>query len=298
MKVYISVDMEGIGGVSHSDPTQRGDDGYPAAVALMVGEANAAVDGAFAGGATEVLINDSHGGMFNLTPEDVDPRAVAAPGPEAVVDGRRRGPRRGLRGGAVRRLPHPRGPPDGHDRAHLQLRPDADDPAGQAGRRGGHQRAGARRVGRAGRAGVRRRRGGEGNRRVVPMGRAGRRQVGGQPPRRRVRPSERRPGPGSRRCRARRPPGRGGRDAAPRPRPARSRSRPSTEMPARPTTPPSFPAPSASATAVSASSPTTRSSPTARSSPASGSPASSIDRRLADGLLHERGDLGLVGGRE
>ena len=75
MKVYISVDMEGIGGISHSDPTQRGDQGYPAAVALMVGEANAAIEGAFNAGATEVLVNDSHGGMFNMTPEDLDARA-------------------------------------------------------------------------------------------------------------------------------------------------------------------------------------------------------------------------------
>ena len=89
MKVYISVDMEGIGGVSHSDPTKRGDDGYPAAVALMVGEANAAIEGAFAGGASEVLVNDSHGGMFNLTPEDLDPRAVLLQGqkPWSMVAG-------------------------------------------------------------------------------------------------------------------------------------------------------------------------------------------------------------------
>ena len=89
MKVYISVDMEGIGGVSHSDPTKRGDDGYPAAVALMVGEANAAIEGAFAGGATEVLVNDSHGGMFNLIPEDLDPRAVLLQGqkPWSMVAG-------------------------------------------------------------------------------------------------------------------------------------------------------------------------------------------------------------------
>jgi D-amino peptidase len=89
MKVYISVDMEGIGGVSHSDPTHRGDAGYPAAVALMVGEANAAIEGAFAGGATEVLVNDSHGGMFNLTPEDLDPRAVLLQGqkPWSMVAG-------------------------------------------------------------------------------------------------------------------------------------------------------------------------------------------------------------------
>ena len=96
MKVYVSVDMEGIGGVSHSDPTQRGDAGYPAAVALMVGEANAAIEGAFAGGATEVLVNDSHGSMFNLTPEDVDARAVVLQGqkPWSMVAGA--GPDRGF----------------------------------------------------------------------------------------------------------------------------------------------------------------------------------------------------------
>jgi D-amino peptidase len=89
MKVYISVDMEGIGGISHSQPTERGDAGYPAAVALMVGEANAAIEGAFAGGATEVLVNDSHGGMFNLPPEDLDPRAVLLQGqkPWSMVAG-------------------------------------------------------------------------------------------------------------------------------------------------------------------------------------------------------------------
>jgi D-amino peptidase len=89
MKVYLSVDMEGIGGISHSLPTERGDAGYPASVALMVGEANAAIDGAFAGGASEVLVNDSHGQMFNLTPEDVDARAVLVQGqkPWSMVAG-------------------------------------------------------------------------------------------------------------------------------------------------------------------------------------------------------------------
>jgi D-amino peptidase len=89
VRVYISVDMEGIGGISHSLPTERGDVGYPAAVSLMVGEANAAIEGAFAGGATEALVNDSHGGMFNLTPEDLDPRAVLLQGqkPWSMVAG-------------------------------------------------------------------------------------------------------------------------------------------------------------------------------------------------------------------
>jgi D-amino peptidase len=96
VKVYISVDMEGIAGVSHPKPTERADSGYPAAVDLMVGEANAAIEGALAGGATEVLVNDSHGGMYNLRPADLHPEArvlqgqkawsmVAGAGPDAGI---------------------------------------------------------------------------------------------------------------------------------------------------------------------------------------------------------------------
>jgi len=89
MRVYLSVDMEGLAGVSHTSPTSRGDEGYPGAVALMVGEANAAVDGAFAGGADEVVINDSHGSMFNLVPADLDRRAIVIQGqkPWSMIQG-------------------------------------------------------------------------------------------------------------------------------------------------------------------------------------------------------------------
>lgn len=88
MRVYLSVDMEGIAGVSHPDPTGRGDAGYPAAVELMEGEANAAVEGALTGGASEVVINDSHGGMFNLTPERIHPgaRLVQGQKPLSMVE--------------------------------------------------------------------------------------------------------------------------------------------------------------------------------------------------------------------
>ena len=75
MKVYISVDMEGIAGVNHPAPTSRGDRRYPDAVEMMVGEANAAIEGAFDGGATEVLVNDSHSAMYNLRPVELDRRA-------------------------------------------------------------------------------------------------------------------------------------------------------------------------------------------------------------------------------
>ena len=83
MRVYVSVDMEGIAGVSHANPTERTDREYPAAVKLMVGEANAAVDGAASSGATDILVNDSHGGMYNLPPADVDPRARLLQGQKA-----------------------------------------------------------------------------------------------------------------------------------------------------------------------------------------------------------------------
>jgi D-amino peptidase len=113
VKVYISVDMEGVAGVSHPKPTSRGDSGYPDAVGLMVGEANAAIEGAFDGGATEVVVNDSHGGMYNLRPADLDPRARVIQGQKAwsMVEGA--GPERGvdvaLFVGYHARAGHPRG---------------------------------------------------------------------------------------------------------------------------------------------------------------------------------------------
>ena len=74
-KVYISVDMEGISGVSGSDQTAAGQPEYGRSRKLMAEDANAAIRGAFNGGATEVLVNESHGSQRNLLPEDLDPRA-------------------------------------------------------------------------------------------------------------------------------------------------------------------------------------------------------------------------------
>jgi D-amino peptidase len=83
VRVYISVDMEGIAGISHHRPTGRGDAGYPAACELMTGEANAAIEGAVTAGATEILVNDSHGGMYNLSPEGLHPAARLLQGQKA-----------------------------------------------------------------------------------------------------------------------------------------------------------------------------------------------------------------------
>jgi D-amino peptidase len=83
MRVYISVDMEGIGGINHPHPTDPKDPRYPTSVALMVGETNAAIDGALAAGATDILVNDSHWNMYNLLPEDVHRSARVLQGEKA-----------------------------------------------------------------------------------------------------------------------------------------------------------------------------------------------------------------------
>lgn len=75
MRVYISIDMEGVGGIATLDQVVRGGHGYPRAQQLMTAEANAAIAGAFEAGADTVVVNDSHGTMDNLLHEDLDERA-------------------------------------------------------------------------------------------------------------------------------------------------------------------------------------------------------------------------------
>jgi D-amino peptidase len=75
MKVLISADIEGVAGVFHPEQTRPGNGEYERARRAMTLEANAAVEGAFAGGATQVWVNDSHGSFRNLLPELIDARA-------------------------------------------------------------------------------------------------------------------------------------------------------------------------------------------------------------------------------
>ena len=75
MKVLISVDIEGIGGVFNVQQTRAGNAEYEQARRWMTLEANAAVEGAFAGGASDVWVNDSHGGFNNLLLDELDVRA-------------------------------------------------------------------------------------------------------------------------------------------------------------------------------------------------------------------------------
>ena len=80
MKVHISVDMEGIGGVADGADTTVGAPHYEYCRRLMTAECNAAIEGCFDAGATEVVVNDSHGTMLNLLQEELDHRASVVRG--------------------------------------------------------------------------------------------------------------------------------------------------------------------------------------------------------------------------
>jgi len=75
LKIYISADMEGIGGVASRLQTSSSGPEYEKYRRLMTLEVNAAIEGAFDAGATEVLVSDSHGNAQNIDLELLDRRA-------------------------------------------------------------------------------------------------------------------------------------------------------------------------------------------------------------------------------
>lgn len=75
MKVYISVDMEGIGGIVMREQCIKGNPYYEEARHLMIWEANAAIDGAIEAGASEVYVLDAHMGGFNFPLKELHPEA-------------------------------------------------------------------------------------------------------------------------------------------------------------------------------------------------------------------------------
>lgn len=68
LKIFISVDMEGIAGViKGSDCSSSGKD-YDYFRKIMTLETNAAIEGALAAGATEIVVRDGHGSKTNILP--------------------------------------------------------------------------------------------------------------------------------------------------------------------------------------------------------------------------------------
>lgn len=76
MKLFISIDMEGISGiidVTYCDPVHGIN--YERGRQFMTADANAAIEGALAAGATEILVADSHDNMRNVLIETLHPQA-------------------------------------------------------------------------------------------------------------------------------------------------------------------------------------------------------------------------------
>jgi D-amino peptidase len=74
VKIFISVDMEGIGGIGTSAMTNNGGKDYETGRKLMTNEVNAVVAAIFETGPASIVVNDSHGDMQNLLHTQLDPR--------------------------------------------------------------------------------------------------------------------------------------------------------------------------------------------------------------------------------
>ena len=74
LKVFISVDMEGITGVVNWEDVSRSGKDYDYFRRIMTLETNAAIEGALAAGATDIVVRDSHGSARNILPELLNQR--------------------------------------------------------------------------------------------------------------------------------------------------------------------------------------------------------------------------------
>lgn len=75
MRIYISADGEGVSAVVSGSELFPGASEYGFFREMMTADVNAAIAGAFAGGATAVVVNDTHWTERSLLPDKLDPRA-------------------------------------------------------------------------------------------------------------------------------------------------------------------------------------------------------------------------------
>jgi D-amino peptidase len=90
MKILIAADMEGITGVVSWDQVNPNHAEYARFRRLMTSDVNAAIRGAFEGGASEVIVSDGHNNGRNILIEELDPRArlnSGTPSPFSMVQG-------------------------------------------------------------------------------------------------------------------------------------------------------------------------------------------------------------------
>jgi len=91
VKIFISVDMEGIGGIGTGAMTSSSGKDYGMGRQLLTGEVNAVVAAIFARSpSAEILVNDSHGDHQNVLHTQLDPRVIYIQGsikPLGMVQG-------------------------------------------------------------------------------------------------------------------------------------------------------------------------------------------------------------------
>lgn len=75
MRIYLSVDMEGVTGLVDAEDVQPAGRDYEHSRQMMAEDVNAAIRGALAAGATEITVNDAHGPMRNLRSDMLHPSA-------------------------------------------------------------------------------------------------------------------------------------------------------------------------------------------------------------------------------
>lgn len=89
MKILIMTDMEGSAGLlNFKDWISPAGRYYEKGKSFLTNEVNAAIDGFFEGGATEIIVVDGHG-HGGIDPELLDERAVLRRGMRREVVGRR-----------------------------------------------------------------------------------------------------------------------------------------------------------------------------------------------------------------
>ena len=90
MKILIATDMEGITGVTTWDQVTPGHAEYARFRRQMTEDVNAAIRGAFDGGAQQVIVADGHWNASNILIEELDPRArlnSGSPSPFSMMEG-------------------------------------------------------------------------------------------------------------------------------------------------------------------------------------------------------------------
>ena len=90
MRVYISIDAEGCSGIYKLAQVTPENPDYEFCRRMMEGDANAAARGAFAAGATEVVVNDAHNLGDNLRIDKLDSRVKLISGndrPFSMMEG-------------------------------------------------------------------------------------------------------------------------------------------------------------------------------------------------------------------